>query len=151
MHLRGLLQELEALKEANIDYTGRLFISDRAHIVFDFHQKIDGLNEFRLGGNKLGTTHKGIGPSYSSKTMRNGVRVGDLQDMAHFESRLRNLVTQLTQAYPDIGIDVEAELRYYASVREALLPLIVDTIVLSNDCLREGRDILVEGANATSE
>ena len=71
------------LEEAGVDYKGRLFLSDRAHIVFDFHQKIDGLNEARLGGKKLGTTGKGIGPTYGSKVMRNGVRIGDLKDMAY--------------------------------------------------------------------
>ena len=78
---------MKELREANIDYKGRLFVSDRAHIVFDFHQKMDGLNEARLGGNKIGTTHKGIGPAYGSKTMRNGIRVGDLRDMEFFEKR----------------------------------------------------------------
>jgi adenylosuccinate synthase len=72
VHLRGLVQELEALRKADVDYKGRLFISDRAHIVFDFHQEIDGYNEARLGAGKLGTTKKGIGPAYGSKTMRNG-------------------------------------------------------------------------------
>ena len=54
VHLRGLVQEMKELTAAGIDYKGRLFLSDRAHIVFDFHQKMDGLNEARLGGNKLG-------------------------------------------------------------------------------------------------
>ena len=75
VHLRGLLAELKQLREAGVDYSGRLLLSDRAHIVFDFHQQIDGLNEKRLADNKLGTTHKGIGPAYGSKTMRNGLRV----------------------------------------------------------------------------
>ena len=67
IHLRGLLEELKSLSAAGVDYQGRLFLSDRAHIVFDFHQQIDKLNEQRLGGGKLGTTHKGIGPAYGSK------------------------------------------------------------------------------------
>jgi adenylosuccinate synthase len=67
VHLRGFLEEIKALQAAGIDYNGRLFLSDRAHIVFDFHQQIDKLNEQRLGDKKLGTTHKGIGPAYGSK------------------------------------------------------------------------------------
>ena len=55
VHLRGLLEELRELREANVDYKGRILLSDRAHIVFDFHQTIDGLNEKNLGGAKLGT------------------------------------------------------------------------------------------------
>lgn len=56
----------------------RLIISDRAHLVFDFHQQVDGLQEAEKGGKSLGTTKKGIGPAYSSKATRNGIRVGDL-------------------------------------------------------------------------
>jgi adenylosuccinate synthase len=67
VHLRGLLEELKMLEEAGVDYKERLLLSDRAHIVFDFHQQIDKLNEQRLGDKKLGTTHKGIGPAYCSK------------------------------------------------------------------------------------
>lgn len=62
-----MLRELESLREAGIDYKGRMLISDRAHIVFDFHQSIDGINEVQLAGKKLGTTRKGIGPAYGSK------------------------------------------------------------------------------------
>ena len=54
IHLRGLIKEMSDLKANGIEYNGRLLLSDRAHIVFDFHQQIDGLNEQRLGGNKLG-------------------------------------------------------------------------------------------------
>lgn len=67
VHLRGLIKEMQELTDAGIDYNDRLFLSDRAHIVFDFHQQIDGINERNLGGKKIGTTHKGIGPCYGSK------------------------------------------------------------------------------------
>ena len=96
MHVPSLLEELKMLQAAGIDYQGRILISDRAHIVFDFHQmvippfhlpsrlrftcssqqfQIDGLNESKLSkeGAKLGTTLKGIGPSYGSKIARTGV------------------------------------------------------------------------------
>lgn len=151
VHLRGLLAELKTLREANIDYTDRIHLSDRAHIVFDFHQAIDGYQEKQLAGKKIGTTLKGIGPSYSNKTQRNGLRVGDLKDMVYFEARLRSLVAQLTNAYPGLDIDVEAELAYYHSIREELLPLITDTIVYCSDALDQGKNILIEGANATSK
>jgi len=87
----------------------------------------------------------------SCKTQRSGLRVGDLQDMEFFESRLRTLVVQLEKAYPGISIDVESELAYYYSIRDELLPLITDTIVYCNEALKEGKNILVEGANATSK
>ncbi|KAJ1411208.1 adenylosuccinate synthetase [Ochromonadaceae sp. CCMP2298] len=149
VHLRGLLAEMKNLREAGIDFKGRLLLSDRAHIVFDFHQQIDGYNEKQLAGEKIGTTLKGIGPAYSCKTQRNGLRVGDLRDMVYFEARLRSLAAQLERQYPGIKIDVNQELVYYKSVREELLPLITDTIVYCNDALAAGKNILIEGANAT--
>eukprot|EP01035_Chromulina_nebulosa_P026443 gene26443-34614_t len=149
VHLRGLLSELDALRAAGVDYNGRLLLSDRAHIVFDFHQQIDAINEKRLGGKKLGTTHKGIGPAYGSKVMRNGLRIGDLQDLAFFESRLRSLVDQLKSAYPELQVDVEKELAYYKEIRSTLLPMITDTVQYCNTAIAEGKNILVEGANAT--
>ncbi len=151
VHLRGLLNELQELRHNNIDYNGRLWISDRAHIVFDFHQQMDGYNEKNLGGSKIGTTLKGIGPAYGSKTMRNGIRVGDLKDMEYFEMRLRNLVKQVERSYPGIVIDVEKELAYYKEIREILLPMITDSIVMVNEKLNEGKNVLIEGANATSK
>lgn len=149
VQLRELIDELAMLEAAGVDYKGRLFLSDRAHIVFDFHQKIDGLNEARLGGKKLGTTGKGIGPTYGSKVMRNGVRVGDLKDMAYFETRLRSLVSQLKSAYPELDIDIKKELGYYNRIRGLILPMVKDSVHFSNTALAENKSVLVEGANAT--
>lgn len=150
VHIRGLLNELDSLTDAGVDYSGRIHISDRAHIVFDFHQEIDAWNERQLGDKKLGTTKKGIGPAYSSKTMRNGLRVGDLRNMEYFESRLRSLISQLEGAYPGLKIDVDKEIDYYKSVRAAIISMTTDTITLTHDALKQGKNILIEGANATS-
>jgi len=149
VHLRGLIDELRELTAAGVDYKGRLHLSDRAHIVFDFHQEIDGINELRLGGNSLGTTKKGIGPAYASKINRNGLRIGDLQDMGFFEERLRLLASHLHQNYPELQIDVEKELAYYRSIRDEIVGMTVDTVVYCNDAYNAGKRILIEGANAT--
>jgi adenylosuccinate synthase len=151
VHIKSLIEELRMLTEAGVDYSGRLFLSDRAHIVFDFHQEIDRLNEKDLGKSKLGTTCKGIGPAYGSKVMRNGLRVGDLQDMEWFETRLRKLAEQEMKAYPGLTVDIESELTYYKSVRDEILSLTVDTVTLANEALADGKKILIEGANATSK
>ena len=97
IHLPGLFEELE--KNIGKGLTGwetRLKISDRAHLVFDFHQEIDGLNEAVREGTegitKIGTTKKGIGPTYASKMMRSGVRVADLlDDFNNFKKLFRSL------------------------------------------------------------
>lgn len=150
VHVQGLMNEMAALTAAGIDFSGRLILSDRAHIVFDFHQQIDGYNERNLAGNKIGTTLKGIGPAYGSKTMRNGLRLGDLKDMAYFEARLRALAQQIERAYPGITVDVDAQLKYYNSVRDVLLPMIQDTIPLVHRALDRGENILIEGGSLTA-
>ncbi len=73
VHIPSLLKELDSLTEAGIAWEGRIKISDRAHLVFDFHQELDGVLENKRGRNKLGTTRKGIGPAYASKIQRNGI------------------------------------------------------------------------------
>jgi len=124
-------------------------MSDRAHIVFDFHQEIDGQNESRLGRNKIGTTKKGIGPAYASKISRSGIRVGDLHNFEYFELRFRTLAEQMMAAHPGLDINVEEQLAYYRSIADRVKSMTVDTIKYTNSAYHDGKKILVEGANAT--
>ena len=79
IHLPGLFDELEKNEQKGLkNWQDRLLISDKAHLVFDFHQAVDGLQELEKGRQSLGTTKKGIGPTYSSKATRNGIRIADL-------------------------------------------------------------------------
>lgn len=149
VHLPGFLTELKALEKAGIDYKDRILISDRAHLVFDFHQEVDGLNELRRGRNKIGTTKKGIGPAYSSKMLRNGLRVGDLRYFDDFCDKLRALVLFYEQNYPDLKIDIEKEIEFYRGIRESILSVTVDSVQYLNNAYISGKKILVEGANAT--
>lgn len=86
----GVLLTPACLTGLNCD--GRLLLSDRAHLVFDFHQIVDGLKELELGGSSIGTTRKGIGPTYSTKASRSGLRVHHLYDWPEFEKRFRSLI-----------------------------------------------------------
>jgi adenylosuccinate synthase len=157
VHLPSLLNELDGLKAAGVEYQGRIFLSDRAHLVFDFHQAVDGKQEQRAGRHKLGTTKKGIGPAYASKISRNGLRVGDLQDWPYFEMRFRSLAEYHMNAFNSrttdpadfLEIDVEAELAYYKSIAPRVLSMTTDTIQYTNQAYRDGKRILIEGANAT--
>merc|ERR1719498_2008727 len=83
--------------------------------------------------------------------MRNGIRIGDLSDMTHFEKKLRSLADQLEKSYSTQGlkIDVDEELKFYRSIREEILELTVDTVSLTHAALKDGKTILIEGANAT--
>ena len=85
VHLPSFLNEVESLRAQGIEAEDRILLSDRAHIVFDFHQAVDGIQEGKLGRNKIGTTKKGIGPAYASKISRNGVRIGDLKNFEFFK------------------------------------------------------------------
>jgi len=149
IHLPSFLKELDNLGEAGVHHDGRVLMSDRAHIVFDFHQEIDGMNEGRLGRNKIGTTKKGIGPAYASKIGRSGIRVGDLANFEYFESRFRVLADQMMAAHPGLVIDVEGQLQYYKGIKERVKSMTVDTIKYTNTAYHDGKKILVEGANAT--
>jgi len=148
IHLPSFLKELDGLTKEGVKHEGRVFISDRAHLVFDFHQTVDGSLEDRLGRNKIGTTKKGIGPAYASKISRNGVRVGDLENWDYFEQRFRALAEHHMRSYEGLEIDVEGELAFYKSIAPKVLSMTCDTIALTNQKYKEGKKILVEGANA---
>lgn len=111
----GLFAELEENEAKGLkDWKERLVISDRAHLVFDFHQQVDGLQEQEKGTQSLGTTKRGIGPTYSSKATRNGLRIGDLlDDFDKFSEKFKTLVESYQRMFPTLKVDVKAELERY--------------------------------------
>ncbi|NXW19708.1 PURA2 synthetase, partial [Circaetus pectoralis] len=118
IHLPGLFEEAEKNLKKGKGLEGwekRLIISDRAHIVFDFHQAADGIQEQQRqeqAGKNLGTTKKGIGPVYSSKAARSGLRMCDLvSDFDEFSERFKVLANQYKAIYPTLEIDIEGELK----------------------------------------
>jgi adenylosuccinate synthase len=147
VHIPSFINELDSL--TSIDHSGRVFVSDRAHLVFDFHQEIDGRQEDKLGRHKIGTTKKGIGPAYASKISRNGLRVGDLQDWPVFEHRFTALANSAMRAHEGLEIDIPKQLEYYKSIADRVGLMTIDTIQYTNQQFKEGKKILVEGANAT--
>jgi adenylosuccinate synthase len=150
VHLPSFLNELDALELSGVECGGRVKISDRAHIVFDFHQDVDGTQEAGLGRHKIGTTKKGIGPAYASKISRNGLRVGDLQNWEYFEQRFRALCESHQRAFGEnLEINVEEQLAYYKGISDRITDMTIDTINFTNDQFEQGKRILVEGANAT--
>lgn len=92
----------------------RIFLSDRAHIVFDLHQLVDGLEEVELGGKSIGTTRKGIGPTYSTKATRSGIRICEIFNAELFNARLRELARGYKKRYGDLlNYDVETEIKKF--------------------------------------
>ena len=122
--------------------------SDRAHLVFDFHQIVDGLKEVELGGSSIGTTKKGIGPAYSGKASRSGLRVHHLFDHDTFAAKFRRVVEGRFKRYGHFEYDTEGEIVRYKALAERLRPYVVDSVVFMHKALADGKKVLVEGANA---
>jgi len=128
-----------------------LIISNRAHMVFKFHQDIDGALEEMKGKGKLGTTKKGIGPSYSSKAGRVNLRIGDLMgDFGKFVDKLSMLKNIYAHQYPTVDFDVEKLSAEYKLLKEQIQPMVKDTVNYMHEQIHstETKNILIEGANA---
>lgn len=151
VHVDSLFKELSELDGAGVPWKGRVLISDRAHILFDFHKEVDGLVEERRaasgGGGKIGTTKQGIGPCYASKAARNGIRFGMLKHKEAFKAALTRLMEQTEQQY-GVTIDKNAQFAKWEVLSERLAPMIVDGVELVNSALEDGKRVIAEGANA---
>jgi len=147
LHMPTLMKELESLTAGGINWEGRLKISDRAHLLFDFHQLIDGHQETALAEKAVGTTKKGIGPAYASKMSRNGIRVGELKYWDEFKERYLRLVADNQKAY-GFEYDTAEELARFEKYRDFLLPNTIDSVHFLNSELAKGTTVLAEGANA---
>jgi adenylosuccinate synthase len=150
IHIPGLFKELEALEAKDLpNARQRLFISDRAHVVLDLHQKLDGLEEKELGGGKIGTTGKGIGPCYSTKATRSGIRIADIFRVGLFESKVRTMAAGFKKRFGNLlDYDVEDELARFKDYRKELAPLVIDQLPLLVSAQESNMPILIEGANA---
>jgi len=148
VHLPSFFSELRALEAKGLNCDNRLFLSDRAHLVFDFHQIVDGLKEVELGSSSIGTTKKGIGPAYSSKASRSGLRVHHLYDAEDFAAKFRKLVENRFKRYGTFEYDTEGEISRYKDLAAQLQPYIVDGVSFIHRSLSEGKRVIVEGANA---
>ncbi len=149
----ALIEEIELLSSQGIDCRGRLKISDKAHIIFPYHQKLDELREARKKGGKIGTTKKGIGPCYGDKVSRVGIRMADLYDKKYFKKRLDANIeeknTILMDLYGFKGFSSEDIFKKYVEYAEVLKEFVCDTNLLLNEALKKGESILFEGAQGT--
>lgn len=150
IHLPQMFEEIKKNEDKGLKHIKDcLLISDRAHLVFDFHQQADGLQEQEKGGKSLGTTKKGIGPTYSSKATRNGIRIADLiGDFQVFSEKFRILVSSYQRLLPDLNVDVEEEIEKYKAYAEQVRPLVIETVSYLHAAIKSDKSVLVEGANA---
>ncbi|MFH1964670.1 MAG: adenylosuccinate synthase [Acidobacteriota bacterium] len=141
-------EELVDLSE--IDCRGRLFISDRCHLIMPYHREVEKAEEALLGENRIGTTNRGIGPAYEDKVARRGIRLGDMSRPEIFRKRLGEVVRSknllLKQVYNSEPLDPGQIYDDYMHLADLVMPMVTDTSVLLNRLDKEGKKILFEGA-----
>ena len=148
----ALFAEIDQLHARGLDTAGRLLVSSRAHVILPYHRDIEAASEDRLGAQRIGTTSRGIGPSYEDKAGRCGVRIGDLAD-ARPGGRLAALieanVAERNRTVAGTALDWRPVLEDAAGVWPRLSPLVADTSRYLHDTLEAGRPVLFEGAQGT--
>lgn len=144
--------EIAEIQAVGIDVTDRLWVSDRAHLILPYHCAVDAANEEARGKNKVGTTQRGIGPTYEDKIGRRGLRASDLVDLERFKADVLANFANVQQYFQASGknLALDNELyRNYFQAAEQTAPLVKNTTYYLNDALRAGKNILLEGAQGT--
>ncbi|KAK4252104.1 Adenylosuccinate synthetase [Corynascus novoguineensis] len=149
-NVQAFFKELADLEAKGLLHARKnLLVSDRAQVNLELHARVDGLEERELAGNKIGTTGRGIGPSYSNKAARNGIRVHEIFDQETFETKLRRLADGYKKRFGDLlDYNVEEEIARFREYRGMLGEFVVDAVNYMHAAQAKGVDILIEGANA---
>jgi len=147
-----LLTEIKGLNERGID-TSKLKISTNAHLITPYHRTIDKVSERFLGKSKIGTTGRGIGPTYADKINRIGIRVQDLFDPSilrqKIDAALHDKNQILIKVFNRKGITVDEVLDEYLGYAQILKPYVADTALLLDQALKSGKNVLLEGSQGT--
>jgi adenylosuccinate synthase len=144
--------ELDSLRADGI-IADKIYVSDRAHVVFPYHKSLDKLAETARGEANIGTTLKGIGPCYMDKVERSGLRVCDMLDGDSFKDKLRERIEAknliITQLYGGEALDANSIIGKYAEYAKRLTPFVRDTGVLVSEAVASGQKVLFEGAQGS--
>lgn len=147
-----LIEELDALEARGIDVSG-LVISSHAHLITQYHRTLDKVTERFLGKRQIGTTGRGIGPTYADKINRVGIRVQDIFDEGILRQKVEGALHQknhlLVKVYNRRAIEVDEVVNELLSYRERLAPMVQDTALLLHNALEAGKTVLFEGGQAT--
>ena len=149
----ALGEELEMLQGVGVSVEGRLFLSNRAHLIMPYHRAIEEAEENLRGEHKIGTTSRGIGPCYEDKMGRRGIRVGDLFYPELFRGKvmtnveLKNLILQ--QIYHSGKLEAEPICQSYLDFAPKILPFVTDTAEFLSKAICSAKSILFEGAQGT--
>ncbi|WP_290697715.1 adenylosuccinate synthase [Lacinutrix sp.] len=147
------IKELEGLDQFNIDYKAKLIVSRKAHLILPTHRLLDAASEASKGKAKIGSTLKGIGPTYMDKTGRNGIRVGDLE-MPNWKEKYRALANKHEAMIDFYNVDVqydleEMEIEFFESVERLKELQFIDSEAYLHQALKDGKTILAEGAQGS--
>ena len=148
----ALVAEVDTLAKAGIDVAGRLFVSNRAHVIFPYHRQIEKAAEAARGAAKIGTTSRGIGPSYEDKMARRGLRICDLMDRAAFPEKLAETLKEkdtISRAAFGQPLETAGLVEQYQQFGERLRVYVTDTSALLNAALNDGHSVLLEAAQGT--
>ncbi len=145
---KALLEEIEYLNEANID-TSNILVSDRAHVILPYHLEIDALQEELRGDKNIGTTKKGIGPTYVDKYARIGIRMGEFINEELFKERISEVLEIKKREYPQLSFTAEEIFEEYKEYARIIKPMVCDTALVLDKAFEENKNILFEGAQGT--
>ena len=147
-----LLEEIDMLTERGIS-VANLKIDARAHVILPYHIELDGLSEAARGKGDIGTTKRGIGPCYMDKAERSGVRMCDFIDAPLFEEKFRSNLEiknkMMVHVYGGKALNADDYLEEYNSYAKRLAPFVTDTTVLLYEAIKDGKNVLFEGAQGT--
>lgn len=148
----ALLSEMQGLRERGIEVDNNLLVSKSAHLIMPYHIAMDNMHEKAKGSRKIGTTGRGIGPSYVDKMARVGIRVADLYHPKIFREKLEMNVAETNHVLGSLhaeGFDVEDIFDRYMGFAGDIANYVSDTDIVINDMIKENKDILCEGAQGT--
>ncbi len=145
--------EKASLQKRDISLEGRVFLSDACHIVLPLHKLIDEHRENLAAGKKIGTTKRGIGMTYADKMMRAGLRLGDLMDENGLRERLSHILEmknrELRQLYNLPEVEFQPLFQYLLEFGKRVSPMVINSSLFLNTHLRQGKTVLLEGAQGT--
>jgi len=148
-----LAQEITDLEQRGIEVAGRLFISENAHLIMPYHKLIEKMQEQMKGANRIGTTLRGIGPAYTDKAAREGIRTGDLLDETLFHSKLESILELknaiVTKVFGEPALKSDDIIAKYETYTQRLRECLADTSLILNEALDAGKMVLFEGAQGT--
>jgi len=150
LDLAVLVSEIKMLEDSGIKLKGKLFISDRCHLIMPYHRALDLAYENVRGKDKLGTTGRGIGPCLSDKVSYNGIRIYELINWTLFIEKFTfqtNLKNKILEALGVEALNIDQELQQFSKLREIILPFVTDTFLVLQKALTQKRAILFEGAH----